>query len=153
MNSAFKVFFGPRTITVRATDSTGAVSQSSINVVGEPGDLPPTAAVTVVPLPSVSPTTVLACAAASHDPDGAISRRQIQFSDGATFTAPAAVHTLSGPGTFSVTATVFDQFQATASTTQSFVVSSAATAASVEAQKAEATRNQENPQPEVIRRP
>ena len=155
INSALKVFVGTRNITVRATDSGGAVLQSSINVVAEPGDLPPTAAVTVIPLPSVSPTTVLACSATSHDPDGFISKRQIQFSDGATFTTPAAVHTLSGQGTFSVTATVFDQFLASASTTQNFVVTSAATAASVEAQKAEvrSKQKQAHPQLEVIRRP
>jgi phage baseplate assembly protein gpV len=153
INSAFKVFFGTRTISVKATDSTGAVSQSSITVVGEPGNLPPTAAVTVIPLPSVSPTTVLACTATSHDPDGFISKRQIQFSDGATFTTASAVHTLSAAGTFSVTATVFDQFQASATTTQSFVVTSAPTAASGDAQRAEAQGKQALPQPEVIRRP
>jgi len=153
INSAFKVFAGARNISMRATDSSGAVSESSINVVGEPGDLPPTAAVTVVPLPSVSPTTVLACAVTSHDPDGFISKRQIQFSDGAVFTSPAAVHTLAGPGTFSVTATVFDPFLASASTTQSFVVSSAATAASLEAQKAEVRSKQAHAEPEAIRRP
>ena len=153
INSAFKVFAGPQTISVKSTDSTGAVSQSSINVVGEPANLPPTAAITVVPLPSVSPTTVLACAVTSHDPDGVILQRQMQFSDGATFTTPAAVHTVSAPGTFSVTLNVFDQFLATASTTQSFVVTSAATAASAEAQRAEIKSRQVQPQPEPIRKP
>src|SRR5262249_31779596 len=147
INSAFKVFAGPQTITVKATDSTGAVSQSSINVVGEPANLPPTAALTITPLPSVSPTTVLACAAPSHDRDGFILKCQIQFSDGTTFTTQAAVHTFPAQGSFSVTTTVFDNFLATASTTQSFAVTSAATAASAEAQRAEAQSKPAQPQP------
>src|SRR5262249_18829209 len=103
VNSAFKVFFGTHHITAQATDSSGATSLASVDVTGEPGDLAPTAAVTVVPLRNVSPTTVLACSATSHDPDGFILQHRIQFSDGAVFFTPAAVHTLATPGSFSVT--------------------------------------------------
>jgi hypothetical protein len=103
VNSAFKVFVGTHHITALATDSSGATSQASVDVTGEPGDLPPTAAITVVPLRNISPTTVLACSVTSHDPDGFILQHRIQFSDGAVFFTPAAVHTLAAPGNFSAT--------------------------------------------------
>jgi PKD repeat protein len=153
INSALKVFVGTHHISVQATDTTGAVSQASVDVVGQPGDLPPSATVTVVPLPVVSPTTVLACSVGSRDPDGFILQYQSQFSDGATFFTPAAVHTLAAPGSFSVTAHVIDQFGAPASQTQSFSVSGTASAATVAAQSAEATRKKAKPQPEPIRKP
>ncbi len=153
INSALKVFVGTHHISVQATDASGGVSQAAVDVVGEPGDLPPAASVTVVPLPVVSPTTVLACSAGSHDPDGFILQYKTQFSDGATFFAPAAVHTLAAPGALSVTVNVIDQFGAPASHTQSFSVSGTAAAATVAAHSAEAKLKQANPQPQPIRKP
>jgi len=153
INSAFKVFVGTHHITAEASDSSGATSQATVDVTGEPSDLPPTAAVTVVPLRNVSPTTVLACSATSHDPDGFILQFMTQFSDGAVFFTPAAVHTLAGPGSFSVTVHVIDQFGAPASVTESFSVSGAASAATSAAQSEEAIRKSARPQPEPIRRP
>lgn len=153
INSAFKVFVGTRHITAEATDSSGATSQAAVDVNGEPGDLPPTAAITVVPLRDVSPTTVLACSATSRDPDGFILSYKTQFSDGAVFFTPAAVHTLAAPGSYSVTVNVIDQFGAPASQTQSFSVSGSATAATAAAQSAEAKSKRAHPQPEPIRKP
>ena len=153
INSTFKVFVGTHHILAEATDSTGATSQAAVDVTGEPGDLPPSAAVTVVPLRNVSPTTVLACSVTSHDPDGFILQFKTTFSDGAVFFTPAAVHTLPGPGSFSVTAHVIDQFGAPATVTETFTVSAAATAASAAAQGAEAKRKSARPQHEPIRRP
>jgi phage baseplate assembly protein gpV len=153
VNSAFKVFVGTHHITALATDSTGATSQASVDVTGEPGDLPPTAAITVVPMHNISPTTVLACSATSHDPDGFILQHRIQFSDGAVFFTPAAVHTLATPGNFSVTVNVIDQFGAPASQTVNFSVGTAATADSAAAQGEERMHQAAHPQPEPIRRP
>ena len=153
INSAFKVFVGSRHITAQATDASGATSQATVVVTGEPGDLPPIAAVTVVPLPGVSPTTVLACSVTSHDPDGFILAFKTQFSDGAVFFTPAAVHTLAGPGTFSVTTNVIDQFGAPASETATFTVSAAATSGTMAAQSEEAKRKNAQPRSEPIRRP
>jgi hypothetical protein len=156
VNSALKVFVGTHHISVQAIDAHGAVSQSSVDVVGEPGDLPPTANITVVPLRSVSPTTVLACSIGSRDPDGFILQYKSVFSDGATFFTPAVVHTLPGPGSFSVTADVIDQFGAPASHTENFTVSanafeSRSTSAThvIEQQQNKATQRQVEP----IRRP
>jgi hypothetical protein len=154
VNSALKVFVGTHHISVQAIDTSGAVSQASVDVVGEPGDLPPTAAVTVVPLRSVSPTTVLACSVTSRDPDGFILQYKSLFSDGATFFTPAVVHTLAAPGSFSVTINVIDQFGAPASRTENFTVGAGAfeagaTAAAQEAEQSKPGRRQFEP----IRRP
>jgi len=153
INSALKVFVGTHQITVQATDTSGASSQASISVAGEPGDLPPTAALTITPMPNIAPNTVLACSVGSHDPDGFILQYKTVFSDGATFFTPAAVHTLAATGSFSATASVIDQFGAPASTTRSFSVSGAVTAAGAAAQAEESRRVQMHPQPEPIRRP
>jgi hypothetical protein len=155
VNSALKVFVGTHHISVQAFDTSGAMSQSSVDVVGEPGDLPPTANITVVPLRIVSPTTVLACSVTSHDPDGFILQYKSVFSDGAIFFTPAAVHTLPAPGSFSVTLNVIDQFGAPASATQNFNVSTAglelgsAAAAHAREQQSKAPQRQFEP----IRRP
>jgi PKD repeat protein len=153
INSAFKVFVGTRHIAAEAIDSSGATSQAAVDVTGEPGDRPPTADVTVVPLRVVSPTTVLACSATSHDPDGFILSYKTRFSDGAMFFTPAAVHTLAAPGNYSVTVNVIDQFGSPASQTAGFTVSSAATAASVAAQSEEAKSKSVKRQTEPIRKP
>jgi hypothetical protein len=123
INLPLKVFTGAHSLTVQATDSTGAMAQSTINVVGEPNDMPPVAAIS---LRNLSPNTVLACGVGSSDPDGFITRYSFQFSDGMVITRPGAVHT--GSGTGSVTLTVTDQFGAQGSSTQSFSTSSALTA-------------------------
>jgi len=155
VNSALKVFVGTHQISVQAIDTSGGVSQASVDVVGEPGDLPPTAAVTVVPLPSVSPTTVLACSVTSRDPDGFILQYKSLFSDGATFFTPAVVHTLAAPGSFSVTVNVIDQFGAPASQTENFTVGTGASKAgsTAAAQAVEEKRKPLRRQFEPIRRP
>jgi hypothetical protein len=122
VNSNLKVFVGTHHIVVQATDANGATSQAAVDVVGEPGDLPPTAVATVAPLPKVSANTVLACFAGSRDPDGFILAYKSMFSDGTQFFTPAAVHTLAAPGTYSVTINVVDQFGAPASHTETFTV-------------------------------
>jgi hypothetical protein len=138
VNSSLKVFVGTHHIVVQATDASGATSQAAVDVVGEPGDLPPTAASTVVPLTKVSPNTVLACFAGSHDPDGFILAYKSMFSDGTQFFTPAAVHTLAAPGTFSVTINVIDQFGAPASHTETFTVGGSSTLGISPAQSIEA---------------
>jgi hypothetical protein len=163
VNSALKVFVGAHQITVNSTDSTGAVSQSSVSVVGEPGDLPPTAAITVVPMPQISPNTVLACFTRSRDPDGFILSYKSQFSDGANFFTPAALHTVAAPGSYSVTLHIIDQFGAPASLTENFTVApggastgagSAASASAVSAARSEEEkRKQAQPPVDPIRKP
>jgi PKD repeat protein len=155
INSDLKVFVGTHQISVRSTAANGAVSESSVSVVGEPGDTPPAAALTVAPLRQISPTTVMACSVTSRDPDGFILQYKSQFSDGATFFTPAAVHTFAAPGSYSVTINVIDQFGSPAATTENFTVtpSAAAAGATAAAQSGEAKRKQAERKLDPIRRP
>lgn len=121
VNASLKVFTGARQIAVEAVDTSGGKQSTSVNVVAEPGDQAPTAAVSVRTL---SGNTVLACSAGSHDPDGFLLSWDFKFSDGTEFRTPAAVHTFTGPGSYSVGLTVMDEFGATGSATQSFATSS-----------------------------
>ena len=120
LNTALKVDTGTHQITVQALDAAGNTSASqSVSVVAEPGDIPPVAKLTLKPMPSLSPTTVLACMASSSDSDGFVNAFQLQFSDGSQFTSPGALVTFAAPGTYKATATVTDQFGATNSTSTS----------------------------------
>jgi PKD repeat protein len=121
INTVLKVFTGSHQVGVEAIDASGTAQRSSVNVVAEPGDLSPNA---VVNVRTLSGSTVLACSAGSNDPDGFLLSWRYKFSDGASFSTPAAVHTFASPGAYSVGLTVMDQFGATASTSQSFSTSS-----------------------------
>ncbi len=123
LNTALKVNTGMHQITVQSVDSAGNTTASaSLNVDAEPGDIPPVANITIKPLTSISPTTVLGCIAASTDADGFVNSYELQYSDGSQFFAPAAVETFPAPGMYTATATVTDQFGATNSTSTTFSV-------------------------------
>jgi hypothetical protein len=118
-----KVFTGSHQISVQSLDASGnTIATANLNVVGEPNDVPPIARVTVTPMPAISPRTVLACSATSSDPDGFINGRQLQFSNGAHFSAPAGLQTFTSPGTYKATVTVRDEFGATDTASTTFVV-------------------------------
>ena len=126
LNTALKVFTGTHQITVQALDAAGnATASGSLNVVAEPGDIPPVANITVKPLTTISATTVLGCTATSVDADGFVNSYQLQYSDGSQFFTPAALETFPAPGTYKATATVMDQFGATNSTSTTFSVGGA----------------------------
>jgi len=122
VNTALKLFRGTHELKVQASDSTGAMAESTITVTAEPGDLTPSANLTISPMPQISPNTVLACTADSSDPDGFFIFRKIQFSDGVSVSTAGALHTFAAPGTYSVTGTVTDQFGVPASASQTFSV-------------------------------
>ena len=121
LNANLKVFSGARQIAVESVDTSGTKQRASVNVVAEPGNLAPTAAVSVR---TISGNTVLACSAGSHDPDGFLLSWDYKFSDGTEFRTPAAVHTFANPGSYSVGLTVMDEFGATGSASQGFSTSS-----------------------------
>jgi hypothetical protein len=123
VNAAIKVFTGAHQITVQSLDANGnATGSASLNVVAEPSDIPPVADITVTAMPNISPTTMLTCMATSSDADGFINGIQGQYSDGSHFSGPASLRTFASPGTYSVSATVTDQFGATNTTSTSFTV-------------------------------
>ena len=123
LNTAIKVNTGIHQLSVQALDASGKLlNAASLTVDAEPGDLPPTASITVTPMPAISPTTVLACTATSSDPDGFINSSQVRFSNGKMSSSPAVLETFAAPGTYTATATVTDQYGATNTTSTTFTV-------------------------------
>ena len=120
LNTAIKVFTGTHQISVQALDASGnPTGTASLTVDAEPGEIPPIANITITAMPNISPTTVLGCTAGST---GFVIGRKLQYSDGSTFTTPAALETFPGPGTNTATATVTDQFGGTNTTSTTFTV-------------------------------
>ena len=120
INTAVKVFTGTHQISVQSLDGSGnPTGSTSLTVQAEPGDIPPVANISITVMPNISPTTVLGCTAAST---GFIGSRRLQYSDGSTFTTPAALESFPAPGTYTATATVADQFGATNTTSTTFTV-------------------------------
>jgi hypothetical protein len=123
INTAIKIFTGAHQISVQSLDANGnPTATASLNVVAEPSDVPPVAHITITPMPSISPTTVLGCTAGSTDADGFVNSHKLQYSNGSKFSSPAALETFSASGSYNATATVTDQFGATSTTTVTFVV-------------------------------
>jgi hypothetical protein len=136
-----KVNPGSHQISVQSLDASGnATATASLTVNAEPNDVPPVARITVAAMPSISPTTVLACTAGSTDADGFVNGLQLNFSNGSTFTSPGTLETFAVPGTYTATATVTDNYGATNTTSTTFsiadgVVSETKTAQREEKQK------------------
>jgi hypothetical protein len=123
INTAVKVFTGTHQIQVQALDSSGnPMGSASLNVDAEPNDAPPIAKITLTAMPQISPTTFLGCSADSTDPDGFVNSHKMQYSDGSSFSSPAALETFPAPGTYKATATVIDNLGATSTTTVTFNV-------------------------------
>ncbi len=120
INTAVKVFTGSHQISVQSLDASGnPTSTASLTVDAEPGEIGPVANIVITVMPSISPTTVLGCTAAST---GFIIGSKLQYSDGSTFTTPAGLETFPAPGSYTATATVTDQFGATNTTSITFSV-------------------------------
>ena len=123
LNTALKVFTGSHQISVQSLDSAGnATGDAELKIVAEPNDSPPVARITVKARPELSPTTMLGCTASSSDPDGFLTGYTLRYSDGSQFLIPAALETFPAFGTYTATATVMDQFGASASTSTTFSV-------------------------------
>src|SRR5205823_5894341 len=116
--NAAHTYIAPRTYTVTATvkDQHGmsANTTQTVTVVNQP----PLAALSVTPSSGIAPVSVTATTATSSDPDGSIASSIIDFGDGTAVSGPSATHTYSTPGTYTVTATVYDNLNASAKATQ-----------------------------------
>src|SRR5207248_4777610 len=62
----------------------------------------------VSPTSGFAPLAVTASTSGSSDPDGTVASSTINFGDGTTVAGPTAQHTYNAAGTYTVTATVFD---------------------------------------------
>ncbi|GGD05288.1 PKD domain-containing protein [Nocardioides daphniae] len=105
---------------VRAVDAAGNASASTpvLNLDAIPANQLPTASFTA----TVSSQTVQLDAAASSDPDGAITSYAWTFGDGSTGTGVSPSHTYAAGGTYTVRLTVTDDAGATAVAERSVTV-------------------------------
>jgi PKD repeat protein len=105
---------GPRTVTLTVTDPSGETDSTTRSINPQPpANQPPTAAATIT-------CDLLACsfdASGSDDPDGTISKYDWDFGDGETGTGETTSHTYGSAGAKTVTLTVTDNADATASKT------------------------------------
>jgi hypothetical protein len=123
LNTALKIFSGTHQISVQSLDRGGNITASAgLQVLAEPGNIPPIAKITFKSLPDISPTTVLGCTATSTDSDGFLISHRLTYSDGSQFSTPAALETFPAAGTYTATATVVDQFGSTDIKSTSFIL-------------------------------
>src|SRR5438105_2640578 len=103
-------FAGAYTVTATVTDSygTSATAAQAVSVINQS----PLAQLSVTPVSGIVPITVSASTAASTDPDGSVASSVINFGDGAVVSGPGASHTYNSAGTYTVTATVYDNLGA-----------------------------------------
>jgi PKD repeat protein len=113
---------GTYTITLTTTDGWGNAASTSkvVNLIMPAGNVAPTPTFTIQ-------CTGLACLTNSFgtaDPDGDVIRYSWSFGDGtAVSTAASPTHTFAAAGTYTVTLTVLDGWNNTASTSQTITVS------------------------------
>lgn len=108
------------TATVKDTYGASATATQPVNVINQPpiAQLSLSATTGIAGLSSFTAST-----AASSDPDGTIASSAINFGDGTVVSGPTASHFYTNAGTYTVTATVTDNLNATSSKTQTVTVS------------------------------
>ena len=108
--------------TLTVTDNLGAKTSETVSIDASAPNQLPVAKFVVTPPTGHAPLSVTLTSDGSYDPDGAIGNRHWTFSDGGDYWGATAFHTFSRAGTFKVTLTVFDNDNATGSTSQNVVV-------------------------------
>ena len=148
VNTALKIYTGNHQIEVQASDTTGAALNASVNITAEPGDVAPTPAIQVTPLPQVGPRTVLLCGANWQDPNRFVNAYQWTFSDGSQPAfVPGVVHTFPTTGSFTATETVINEFGSQGSLTQSVPMSGSLAAPATAAQQVQTEQRQRQSMP------
>lgn len=122
VDTALSMLSGSRNVVVEGWDSNGKsfTASTSINVLANQS---PVAKLSVTPTSGSGPLTVQASAVASYDPDGSINQVSINFGDGTTIMAASGSHIYSAAGSYTVTATVWDNIGASSSTSTTVTVS------------------------------
>jgi len=82
----------------------------------------PTANFVYSPMDPSSGQTIYFNAEASEDPDGRITRYKWDFGDGSSGSGKRVSHTFANPGTYSVTLTVYDEYNKSDSITKTIAV-------------------------------
>lgn len=123
--SASHIYTGAGTFTVTATvtDNMGASAAKTARV--SVTNQPPVAVLSVSPGSGYGPLTISASTAESYDPDGTIAASSINFGDGSSAAGPAASHTYSTAGVYTVIATVTDNSGASSSSSTAVTVKAA----------------------------
>jgi PKD repeat protein len=112
------------TLTVIDSDNTMDSAKKIINVTSA-GNQPPTATFTATPVSGDAPLDVSFDATGSTDSDGRIDTYEWDFGDGSTGTGVTVSHSYTDAGTYPVNLTVTDDDNATDSTSEDIVVTSA----------------------------
>ncbi len=99
------------------TDNQGATSTNTVAIQASAPNQPPIAVATAVPASGTPPLDVSFYADGSYDPDGSIGNIYWDFGDGGNSWGSPAFHTFYQPGTYQVTLTLWDNNNATGSTT------------------------------------
>jgi len=113
---------GKYVVTLTATDNLGARTSETVSIDASAPNQLPVAKFVVTPPTGGAPLNVTLTSDGSYDPDGAVGNRHWTFSDGGDYWGNTAFHTFSRPGTFKVTLTVFDNENATGSSSQNVIV-------------------------------
>jgi len=104
----FKLAPGTYVLYVRAVGKPSILNKISDPVKYIPGNEPPHASLTVSSSAGTAPLAITASSAGSSDPDGSVASSQIDFGDGTQVDGFNAAHTYTKSGSYTVTATVFD---------------------------------------------
>jgi PKD repeat protein len=124
-NVSQKVQYGPYLVTLTVTDDdaeTASKTQSIFISSQPPPNLPPIAIITVPPT-GIAGTPVTFSSAGSSDPDGTISSYLWTFGDGSVSAQANPVYTYLSAGTYTVSLRVTDDDGATATETDSIIIS------------------------------
>jgi len=123
--TATHTYSAPGSYTVSATNS-GSTTVTAKAVA-------PTATLTLSSTSGTAPVTISASTAGSTDPNqgGSITGSTINWGDGTISAGPSASHTYSSGGTYSVTATVTDNYGASSTKTQTVTVASTPSAVTI----------------------
>ncbi|MGI9100856.1 MAG: PKD domain-containing protein [Terriglobales bacterium] len=119
---------GSHSVACKATDGSGKLYQAAPVSFSVPGQ-PPTAALSLSATSGTAPVSITASTSGSTDPNigGSIATSSINWGDGSTSTGSSASHTYNTTGSYTVTATVTDNYGLSASTSKTVTVGSLVT--------------------------
>lgn len=124
-SSGSHTYSTPGSYTVKATTTNSAGGTSTATAAVTASAVAPNAVLTLSATSGVIPATISASTASSTDANtgGSITGSVLDWGDGTTSAGPSASHVYNTAGTYTITATVTDTYGASATRTQSVVIS------------------------------